>query len=98
MTNSKKMTILICSVCAFVVIAVCISIFLWGNTFDEEWTIGQIKSKIEQRYGEADFTKDNYIEYWEKQKLGYKINRIFFDDNNVAIEVVYDYTNDEPSR
>lgn len=98
MTNSKKMTILICSVCALVVIAVCISIFLWGNTFDEEWTIGQIQSKIEQRYGEADFTKDNYIEYWEKQKLGYKINRIFFDDNNVAIEVVYDYTNDEPSR
>ena len=98
MTNSKKMTILICSVCAFVVIAVCISIFLWGNTFDEEWTIGQTQSKIEQRYGEADFTKDNYIEYWEKQKLGYKINRIFFDDNNVAIEVAYDYTNDEPSR
>ena len=80
MTNSKKMIILICSVCAFVVIAVCISIFLWGNTFDEEWTIGQTQSKIEQRYGEADFTKDNYIEYWEKQKLGYKINRIFFEE------------------
>ena len=95
MTNTKKRTILICSVCAFVVIAVCFSILLWKNTFNEEWVVGKTQNKIEQRYGEADFAKDNYIEYWTKQKLGYKINRIFFNDNDVAFEVQYDYTNDE---
>ena len=98
MTNTKKRKIIVSSVCAIVVIAALASLFVWKSTFDEEWVIGKTQNEIEQRYGEADFTKDNYIEYWEKQKLGYKIKRIFFDDNNVAIEIVYDYTNDEPSR
>ena len=71
--------------------------FVWKSTFNEEWIIGKTQNKIEQRYGEADFSKDNYIEYWTKQKLGYKINRIFFDDNDVAFSVLYDYTNGDPS-
>ena len=98
MTNTKKRIIIVSSVCAIVVIAALVSLFVWKSTFDAEWVIGKTQNEIEQRYGNADFSKYNYIEYWEKQKLGYKINRIFFDDNNVAIEVVYDYTNDEPSR
>ena len=98
MTNTKKRTIIVSSVCAIVVIAALVSLFVWKSTFDEEWVIGKTQNEIEQRYGNSDFSKDDYIEYWTKQKLGYKINRIFFDDNNVAIEVVYDYTNDEPSR
>ena len=85
MTNIKKRISIVCSVCAIVVIAVLVSLFIWKNTFGEEWIIGKTQNEIEQRYGDADFGKDNYIEYWTKQKLGYKINRIFFDDNNVAI-------------
>lgn len=98
MTNTKKRKIIVSSVCAIVVIAELASLFVWKSTFDEEWAIGKTQNEIEQRYGNTDFCKDDYIEYWTKRKLGYKINRIFFDDNNVAIEVVYDYANDEPSR
>ena len=98
MTNIKKRISIVCSVCAIVVIAVLVSLFIWKNTFGEEWIIGKTQNEIEQRYGDADFSKDNYIEYWTKQKFGYKINRIFFDDNNVAIAVLYDYTNGHPSN
>lgn len=98
MTNTKKRKIIVSSVCAIVVIAALASLFVWKSTFDEEWVIGKTQNEIEQRYGNTDFSKYNYIEYWEKQKLGYKINRIFFDDNDVAFAVFYDYTNGDPSK
>ena len=98
MSNTKKKAIIICSACAIVIIVVFVSLFVWKNTFDEEWVLGKSQNKIEQRYGEADICKDNYIEYWTKQKLGYKINRIFFGDGNVAYAVLYDYTNGYPSN
>ena len=98
MTNTKKRKIIVSSVCAIVVIAALASLFVWKSTFDEEWVIGKTQNEIEQRYGNTDFSKDNYIEYWEKQKLGYKINRIFFDDDDVAFAVLYDYTNGDPSN
>ena len=71
MTNTKKRKIIVSSVCAIVVIAALASLFVWKSTFDEERVIGKTQNEIEQRYGEADFCKDNYIEYWTKQKLGY---------------------------
>lgn len=95
MTRSKKKIIWICFICALAVIAACISVFLWKNTFRDEWIVGKTQNKIEQRYGDADFSKDNYIEYWKKQKLGYQIHRIFFDENGVAYAILRDHTNGE---
>ena len=93
MTNTKKRIIIVSSVCAIVVIAALVSLFVWKSTFDAEWVIGKTQNEIEQRYGEADIYKNDYIEYWSKERIGYKANRIYFDSNDVAERVEYDYTN-----
>ena len=100
MTNTKKRIIIVSSVFAIVVIAALVSLFVWKSTFDAEkstfdaeWVIGKTQNEIEQRYGEADIYKNDYIEYWLKERIGYKANRIYFDSNDVAERVEYDYTN-----
>ena len=95
MTNTKKRIIIVSSVCAIVVIAALVSLFVWKSTFDAEWVIGKTQNEIEQRYGEADIYKNDYIEYWSKERIGYKANRIYFDSNDVAERVEYDYTNSD---
>ncbi len=94
MTNTKKKVIIIPAVCAFIVIAFCLTVYAWTTNFDEDWVIGKSKEKIEQRYGAADIYQQNeYIEYWTKDDIGYKINRVFFDSNDVAKYIEYEYTN-----
>lgn len=61
MTNTKKRTIIVSSVCAIVVISVLVSLFVWKSTFNEEWIIGKTQNEIEQRFGNSDFSKDDYI-------------------------------------
>jgi cell division protein FtsL len=95
MTNTKKRIMIVSSVCAIVVIAALVSLFVWKSTFDAEWVIGKTQNEIEQRYGEADIYKNDYIEYWSKERIGYKANRIYFDSNDVAERVEYDYTNSD---
>ena len=61
MTNTKKRAIIVSSVCAIVVISALVSLFVWKSTFNEEWIIGKTQNKIEQRFGNSDFSKDDYI-------------------------------------
>lgn len=61
MTNTKKRTIIVSSVCAIVVISALVSLFVWKSTFNEEWIIGKTQNEIEQRFGDSDFSKDDYI-------------------------------------
>ena len=93
MTNTKKRTLIISTVCILVLLALGLTVYVWTTNFDEDWVIGKSKEKIEQRYGTADFYKNDYIEYWSKERIGYKINRVYFDSNDVAERVEYDYTN-----
>ena len=58
---AKKRTIIVSSVCAIVVISVLVSLFVWKSTFNEEWIIGKTQNEIEQRFGNSDFSKDDYI-------------------------------------
>ena len=93
MTNTKKRTLIISTVCILVLLALGLTVYAWTTGFDEDWVIGKSKEKIEQRYGTADVYKNDYIEYWSKERIGYKINRVYFDSNDVAERVEYDYTN-----
>lgn len=95
MTNTKKRTIVISVVCILVLLAFGLTVYAWANNFDEDWVIGKSKEKIEQRYGAADIYKNDYVEYWSKEHIGYKINRVYFDSNEVAERVEYDYTNSD---
>lgn len=61
MTNTKKRAIIVSSVCAIVVISALVSLFVWKSTFNEEWIIGKTQNEIEQRFGNSDFSKDDYI-------------------------------------
>ena len=61
MTNTKKRAIIVSSVCAIVVIPALVSLFVWKSTFNEEWIIGKTQNEIEQRFGNSDFSKDDYI-------------------------------------
>ena len=61
MTNTKKRKIIVSSVCAIVVISALVSLFVWKSTFNEEWIIGKTQNEIEQRFGNSDFSKDDYI-------------------------------------
>lgn len=91
--TKKKVFIICTAVCAFVIIALCLSAYAWASTFDGSWVLGKSKEKIEHRYGVADVHKGEYIEYWTKDGIGCKVNRVFFDSNEVASHIEYDYTN-----
>ena len=93
MTNTKKRTLIISAVCILVLLAFGLTVYAWTTKFDEDWVIGKSKEKIEQRYGVADIYKNDYVEYWTKENIGYKVNRVFFDSNDVATHIEYDYTN-----
>ena len=93
MTNTKKRTLIISAVCILVLLAFGLTVYAWTTNFDEDWVIGKSKEKIEQRYGVADIYKNDYVEYWTKENIGYQVNRVFFDSNDVATHIEYDYTN-----
>lgn len=92
MTDTKK-KVIISAICAFTVIAFCLTACTQTAAFDEDWVTGKTKAEIEQRYGAADIYKGEYIEYWTKDVIGYKVARVYFDSDGTAKSVEHDYTN-----